>query len=418
MTCKKFHLLFKSKFLWTLKLKYDYDIVYNDSTLNSTRLYELFYMAQVLRFEQLQYKPVSHIKVSLLVWYLIFKAAPTSFVKVLTLSQAKNIWGLNFEDIKNHHINYPNVYDYFINTPRFTHYYLWSSLYDAYLSKHGSIFKMQESIIKRCLRSKKSLENEFKIYIYHKKQIRSLKFRYFRVVEVRIPLFDYENYMNILKMINKTLSTSINKILAKYHDIFEDYSDFTNYNEHSHKSLISNSSHVSAYFQHVMPDNYRMSHEWNFLGNSTINQHQFKHIYHYCVRKFMDYLRDIIHNFNLFHLINILKINAYENDVENYMYTYIQLVPIEQLPSLSSSNRTNHPDKLFNNSSELPAPNNFESTSQQQSSIFNYHLIFDQPLQNILLYLQRIYLIWSSNSQIIPYNCFLLKYPYRLILFK
>lgn len=62
-------------------------------------LYELFTKASVLKNDPSFFRPVSQLKTSVIVWYLINPEPPSSSVCQLTASQAKSIWNLTDEDL-------------------------------------------------------------------------------------------------------------------------------------------------------------------------------------------------------------------------------------------------------------------------------------------------------------------------------
>ena len=53
------------------------------------------------------FRPVSQLKTSVIVWYLISPEAPSGSVCQLTASQAKSIWGLTDDDLDkmNHNVD-------------------------------------------------------------------------------------------------------------------------------------------------------------------------------------------------------------------------------------------------------------------------------------------------------------------------
>ena len=75
-------------------------------------LYEMFFKAATLRDDQNFFKPVSQLKTSVIVWYLINPIPPCHVVGHLTASQVKSIWGITeeeleemyFDDSGNHYI--------------------------------------------------------------------------------------------------------------------------------------------------------------------------------------------------------------------------------------------------------------------------------------------------------------------------
>lgn len=63
-------------------------------------LYEMFYKADALRYDQNFFKPVSQLKTSVIVWYLMNPEPPCHVVSHLTASQVKSIWGITEEELE------------------------------------------------------------------------------------------------------------------------------------------------------------------------------------------------------------------------------------------------------------------------------------------------------------------------------
>ena len=63
-------------------------------------LYEMFYKAEVLKNDHNFFRPVSQLKTSVIVWYLLNPIPPSQSVSHLTASQAKSIWGLTDEELE------------------------------------------------------------------------------------------------------------------------------------------------------------------------------------------------------------------------------------------------------------------------------------------------------------------------------
>ena len=66
-------------------------------------MYEMFYKAEVLKNDHNFFRPVSQLKTSVIVWYLLSDMAPSQSVSHLTASQAKSIWGLTDDELESHY---------------------------------------------------------------------------------------------------------------------------------------------------------------------------------------------------------------------------------------------------------------------------------------------------------------------------
>ena len=66
-------------------------------------LYEMFHKAEVLKNDHNFFRPVSQLKTSVIVWYLLNPEPPSQSVGHLTPSQAKSIWGLTDEELEKHY---------------------------------------------------------------------------------------------------------------------------------------------------------------------------------------------------------------------------------------------------------------------------------------------------------------------------
>jgi len=66
-------------------------------------LYEMFYKAEVLKNDHNFFRPVSQLKTSVIVWYLLNPVPPSQSVSHLTASQAKSIWGLTDEELESNY---------------------------------------------------------------------------------------------------------------------------------------------------------------------------------------------------------------------------------------------------------------------------------------------------------------------------
>ena len=60
----------------------------------------MFFKAATLRDDQNFFKPVSQLKTSVIVWYLINPIPPCHVVGHLTASQVKSIWGITEEELE------------------------------------------------------------------------------------------------------------------------------------------------------------------------------------------------------------------------------------------------------------------------------------------------------------------------------
>lgn len=66
-------------------------------------LYEMFYKAEVLKNDHNFFRPVSQLKTSVIVWYLLNLVPPSQSVSHLTASQAKSIWGLTDDELESNY---------------------------------------------------------------------------------------------------------------------------------------------------------------------------------------------------------------------------------------------------------------------------------------------------------------------------
>lgn len=60
----------------------------------------MFFKAATLRDDQNFFKPVSQLKTSVIVWYLVNPIPPCHVVGHLTASQVKSIWGITEEELE------------------------------------------------------------------------------------------------------------------------------------------------------------------------------------------------------------------------------------------------------------------------------------------------------------------------------
>lgn len=66
-------------------------------------LYAMFYKAEILKNDHNFFRPVSQLKTSVIVWYLLSSEPPSHSVSHLTPSQAKSIWGLTDKCLETHY---------------------------------------------------------------------------------------------------------------------------------------------------------------------------------------------------------------------------------------------------------------------------------------------------------------------------
>lgn len=63
----------------------------------------MFYKAEILKNDHNFFRPVSQLKTSVIVWYLLSSEPPSHSVSHLTPSQAKSIWGLTDKCLETHY---------------------------------------------------------------------------------------------------------------------------------------------------------------------------------------------------------------------------------------------------------------------------------------------------------------------------
>ena len=96
-----FHLTATSFFF---SLQVDFDLRTKWPEYTYIYLYEMFYKAEVLKNDHNFFRPVSQLKTSVIVWYLLNPVPPSQSVSHLTASQAKSIWGLTDDELEaNYH---------------------------------------------------------------------------------------------------------------------------------------------------------------------------------------------------------------------------------------------------------------------------------------------------------------------------
>ena len=90
--------------IWYFLLQVDFGLRTRWPEYTFIYLYEMFYKAEVLKNDHNFFRPVSQLKTSVIVWYLLNPVPPSQSVSHLTASQAKSIWGLTDEELElNYH---------------------------------------------------------------------------------------------------------------------------------------------------------------------------------------------------------------------------------------------------------------------------------------------------------------------------
>lgn len=90
--------------LFFFSLQVDFDLRTKWPEYTYIYLYEMFYKAEVLKNDHNFFRPVSQLKTSVIVWYLLNPVPPSQSVSHLTASQAKSIWGLTDDELEaNYH---------------------------------------------------------------------------------------------------------------------------------------------------------------------------------------------------------------------------------------------------------------------------------------------------------------------------
>ncbi|XP_032233478.1 uncharacterized protein LOC5508792 [Nematostella vectensis] len=169
-TCRLFHRLCLSDLIWRHRCKADFDLVTRWPEYSYIYLYEMFYKAEVLKNDHNFFRPVSQLKTSVIVWYLLNSEPPSHSVSHLTPSQAKSIWGLTDECLESHYEETQQDRDDNQEADYPSSYYEWSSLYKIFVKKHGGIVPMQNYVLKRCLRNRQALEEHYQLSLHSSRQ--------------------------------------------------------------------------------------------------------------------------------------------------------------------------------------------------------------------------------------------------------
>ncbi|CAB3985212.1 oocyte-specific F-box [Paramuricea clavata] len=162
-TSRLFHRLCHSDVIWRHRCKIDFNLRAKWLEYSYLYLYELFTKASVLKNDPSFFRPVSQLKTSVIVWYLINPEPPSGSVCQLTASQAKSIWNLTDDDLDR--INNETEDNLFSHN-----YYEWESLYKLFLAKHGGINQMQNYVLRRCLRNRQALEEHYQLSLHSSRQ--------------------------------------------------------------------------------------------------------------------------------------------------------------------------------------------------------------------------------------------------------
>lgn len=167
-TCRLFHRLCLSDLIWRHRCRVDFGLATRWSEYTFIYLYEMFYKAEVLKNDHNFFRPVSQLKTSVIVWYLLNPVPPSQSVSHLTASQAKSIWGLTDEELESNYHESDRGRDIHEDFP--SNYYEWTSLYKLFVRKHGGIRQMQTYVLKRCLRNRQALEEHFQLSLHSSRQ--------------------------------------------------------------------------------------------------------------------------------------------------------------------------------------------------------------------------------------------------------
>lgn len=89
--------------IWYFLLQVDFGLRTRWPEYTFIYLYEMFYKAEVLKNDHNFFRPVSQLKTSVIVWYLLNPVPPSQSVSHLTASQAKSIWGLTDEELESNY---------------------------------------------------------------------------------------------------------------------------------------------------------------------------------------------------------------------------------------------------------------------------------------------------------------------------
>ncbi|XP_004208939.1 uncharacterized protein LOC101238866 isoform X1 [Hydra vulgaris] len=153
-TCWKLYEICNSEYLWKHRCKNDFKLETKWAKYSYRYLYEMIFKSKVV----CNYlTPLSHLK-SLIVWYLIDPHAPCKNAECLTVNNAKLIWGITQKE----YIDKTNISTYrdIVNNTC-----SWRRLHNALLEKYGGIIPMQNYVLRRCLRLRKTLDRRFNYFL-------------------------------------------------------------------------------------------------------------------------------------------------------------------------------------------------------------------------------------------------------------
>jgi len=161
-TCWLFHRLCLTDTIWKHRCMNDFNLHTKWPEFSYLYLYEMFFKAATLRDDQNFFKPVSQLKTSVIVWYLINPLPPCHVVSHLTASQVKSIWNISEEELEE------TYFDESEDRPEMFPlcHYEWGRLYHVFMKKHGGIKQMQNYVLKRCYRNRQALEEHYKLSLH------------------------------------------------------------------------------------------------------------------------------------------------------------------------------------------------------------------------------------------------------------
>eukprot|EP00794_Sanderia_malayensis_P003138 gene3138-3606_t len=161
-TSSQFHRLCLMDTIWKQRCKIDFNMHARWPEFSFLYLYEMFYKADALRYDQNFFKPVSQLKTSVIVWYLMNPEPPCHVVSHLTASQVKSIWGITEEELEDMYFDdsedRPDMFPLC--------HYEWTKLYTVFMKKHGGLLSMQNYVLKRCLRNRQALEEHYRLSLH------------------------------------------------------------------------------------------------------------------------------------------------------------------------------------------------------------------------------------------------------------
>ncbi|XP_031562606.1 uncharacterized protein LOC116298338 [Actinia tenebrosa] len=169
-TCRLFHRLCLSDLIWRHRCKVDFGLYVKWVEYSYLYLYEMFYKAEILKNDHNFFRPVSQLKTSVIVWYLLSSEPPSHSVSHLTPSQAKSIWGLTDKCLETHYEESQQDHDDHQEADYPSSYYEWRTLYKIFVKKHGGIIPMQNYVLKRCLRNRQALEEHYQLSLHSSRQ--------------------------------------------------------------------------------------------------------------------------------------------------------------------------------------------------------------------------------------------------------